>query len=223
MKKAEDCKLFQKIAEPEVGRILNCSKSSVKEYSAGNYIFAQDDVPTKLFLLLDGKVHICKDFSSGKRDVLYLVEAGNVFGEMFLFGSKDKYWYDAVAVSDVKVLELPWNFFYHFCSNACDHHKQLTQNMLEILSENNFTITRKLHIVTTSSLRERIAILLLDAVDSRGVAELNMNREQLADFLGVARPSLSRELMRLQKEGLLEVSKKVIVVKDREAVEQLCE
>ena len=94
--------------------------------------------------------------------------------------------------------------------------------MLEILSENNFTITRKLHIVTTSSLRERIAIWLLYAIDSKGVAELKMNREQLADFLGVARPSLSRELMRMQKEGLLKVSKKVIVVKDKAAMEQLC-
>ena len=48
-----------------------------------------------------------------------------------------------------------------------------------------------------------------------------MNREQLADFLGVARPSLSRELMRMQKDGLIEVNKKMIRVCDKEAVEML--
>ncbi len=150
---------------------------------------------------------------------MYLVEAGNVFGEIFLFGNREKYWYDAVAVTDVAVLEMPWDFFYHFCSNACDHHKQLTQNMLEILSENNFRITRKLHIVTTSSLRERIAIWLIDSMNERGNVELKMNREQLADFLGVARPSLSRELMRMQADGLIRVSKKRIVVLDKETLE----
>lgn len=221
MKKVEHCKLFQKITEAEVARILNCSKSVIKNYPEGNYVFAQDEIPTKLFLLLEGKVQICKDFRNGKRDILYLVEPGNVFGEIFLFGDKKHYWYDALAVSNVKVLELPWDFFYHFCSNACEHHKQLTQNMLEILSESNFEITRKLHIVTTASLRERIAIWLWDAADSRGVTELKMNREQLADFLGVARPSLSRELMRMQKEGILEVSKKTITIKDKTAMEQL--
>lgn len=214
-------KLFQAITREETERILKCSKSRMKTYPAGSYIFEQGGVPSRLFLLLEGQVQICKDFTSGKRDVLYLVEAGNVFGEIFLFGDKKHYWYDAVAVKDVTVMEMPWDFFYHFCSNACDHHKQLTQNMLEILSENNFKITRKLHIISTSSLRERIAIWLIDSMDEKGNVELKMNREQLADFLGVARPSLSRELMRMQADGLVEVSRKNIKIMDREAVELL--
>ncbi|MBO5057524.1 MAG: Crp/Fnr family transcriptional regulator [Lachnospiraceae bacterium] len=214
-------KLFQAITQEETERILKCSKSRMKTYPAGTYIFEQGGTPSRLFLLLEGQVQICKDFTSGKRDVLYLVEAGNVFGEIFLFGDKKHYWYDAVAVTDVTVMEMPWDFFYHFCSNACNHHKQLTQNMLEILSENNFKITRKLHIVSTSSLRERIAIWLIDSMDEKGNVELKMNREQLADFLGVARPSLSRELMRMQADGLVEVSRKNIKIKDVEAVELL--
>ena len=112
-------------------------------------------------------------------------------------------------------------FFYHFCSNACDHHKQITQNMLEILSENNFKITRKLHIVSTASLRERIAIWLIDSADDKESVELRMNREQLADFLGVARPSLSRELMRMQSDGLIKVGKKEIEICKRTELEEL--
>ncbi len=214
-------KLFHSITDKETERILKCSRSCMKKYPAGTYIFEQGGLPTRLFLLLSGQVQICKDFTSGKRDVLYLVEAGNVFGEIFLFGNRERYWYDAVAVTDIAVLEMPWDFFYHFCSNACDHHKQLTQNMLEILSENNFKITRKLHIVTTSSLRERIAIWLIDSMDEEENVELRMNREQLADFLGVARPSLSRELMRMQADGLIQVSKKKIAIRNRQALE-LC-
>lgn len=220
--KLSETKLFQAISQEEQERILKCSKSRLRRARAGTYIFSQGEKPSKLFLLLEGQVHICKDFTSGKRDVLYLVEEGNVFGEIFLFGNRQQYWYDAVAVTDVEMMEMPWDFFYHFCSNACDHHKQLTQNMLEILSENNFRITRKLHIVSTASLRERIAIWLMDSMDETGMVELKMNREQLADFLGVARPSLSRELMRMQADGLLEVSKHRIRIRNREAVELLC-
>lgn len=221
MENLESSKLFQLITEEETQRILKCSKARMRQHPAGTYIFEQGGLPTRLFLLLSGQVQICKDFTSGKRDVLYLVEPGNVFGEIFLFGDRKKYWYDAVAVTDVSVLEMPWDFFYHFCSNACDHHKQLTQNMLEILSEDNFKITRKLHIISTSSLRERIAIWLIDSMNENSVVELRMNREQLADFLGVARPSLSRELMRMQKDGLIEVSRKTIRICDRAAVEML--
>lgn len=217
MKELEEVKLFQAITKEELERILNCSKAKLRTLLAGSYIFEQDETPSRLFLLLNGQVHVCKDFASGRRDVLYLVEAGNVFGEIFLFGNRQRYWYDAVAVTDVEFLEMPWDFFYHFCSNACEHHKQLTQNMLEIMSENNFMITRKLHIMSAFSLRERIAIWLLDAADEQGVVNLQINREQLADFLGVARPSLSRELMKMQADGLIAVSGKKIMIKDKDA------
>lgn len=218
MEEVNSCKLFKCIAEEETQRILKCAKARIKKYPEGSYIFEQGEVPSRLFLLLQGKIQICKDFASGKRDVLYLVEQGNIFGEIFLFGDQKHYWYDAVAVTEVEVLEMPWDFFYHFCSNACEHHKQLTQNMLEILSENNFKITRKLHIVTTASLRERIAIWLMDLADEEGNVELPMNREQLADFLGVARPSLSRELMKMQADGLIEVKKRKIRIIDAKAL-----
>ena len=75
--------------------------------------------------------------------------------------------------------------------------------------------------MTTSSLRERIAIWLIDSMDEEENVELRMNREQLADFLGVARPSLSRELMRMQADGLIQVSKKKIAIRNRQALE-LC-
>ena len=93
--------------------------------------------------------------------------------------------------------------------------------MLELFSKREFHITKKLHIVSTASLRERICIWLIDSMDSQGKVEVKMKREELADFLGVARPSLSRELMRMQEEGLIEVSKKYIYIKDKSSIEML--
>lgn len=221
VKKLEDTGLFHEINKEEIERMLKCSKSYSRHYGAGEYIFCQGDKPIKIFLLLKGYVHIAKDFASGKRDVLYMVEEGNVFGEMFLFADMESYWYDAIAAADVEVLEIPWDFFYHFCENACSHHQKLTRNMLEMLSKKEFNITKKLHIVSTASLRERIAIWLIDSIDEENKVVMRMKREELADFLGVARPSLSRELMRMQADGLIEVEKKYIYVKDRDSVEML--
>ena len=221
VKKLEDTVLFREIGIEEIERMLTCSKSKEKHYSAGEYIFRQGEKPSRIFLVLNGYIHIAKDFASGKRDVLYMVEEGNVFGEMFLFGDMENYWYDAVAAVEVDVLEIPWDFLYHFCENACKHHQLLTRNMLELFSRKEFHITKKLHIVSTASLRERIAIWLIDSMDSEGKVTMRMKREELADFLGVARPSLSRELMRMQADGLIEVSKKYIYIKDQDSIEML--
>lgn len=166
---------------------------------------------------------ISKDFASGKRDVLFMVGQGDVFGEMFLFADTKMYWYDAIAQGKVRLLEIPWEFFYCFCSNACEHHRMITRNMLEIQSEKNFTMTRKLHLLSGTTLRERIALWLIEqAVDSGSdTIKPGMNREELADYLGTTRPSLSRELMKMQQEQLIEADKNTIKILDRDALETL--
>lgn len=213
-------KLFRDIYEKEIEEMLTCAKAQEREYAAEEYIFRQEQKPSKLFLLIEGSVMIAKDFASGKRDVLFLVEAGDVFGEMFLFSDTESYWYDAIAQGNVKLLEIPWDFFYHFCKNACKHHQLITRNMLEIQSQKNFFMTRKLHLLSGTTLRERIAIWLLEQEEETVL--LTMKREALADFLGTTRPSLSRELMKLQQEGLIEAGKNRIKIKERAKLENMC-
>ena len=43
----------------------------------------------------------------------------------------------------------------------------------------------------------------------------------MADLLNTARPSLSRELMKMQEEGIIEIDKKHIIIKNIEALENL--
>ena len=211
--------LFKNISEEELERMFRCSKTVERSFENESYIFRQGETPRHLFLVLEGKVIIAKDFASGRRDVLFVVEQGDVFGEMFLFADAGNYWYDAIAQGKVRVLEIPWNFFYCFCSNACEHHRMITRNMLEIQSEKNFSMTRKLHLLSGTTLRERISLWLLEQAGEIDVVNLTMNREELADYLGTTRPSLSRELMKMQQEKLIEADRNRIRIIDRETLE----
>lgn len=215
-------KLFRDISKAELEEMLHCAKAKEREYEAEEYIFCQEQKPSKLFLIIEGTVMIAKDFASGKRNVLFFVEAGDVFGEMFLFSDTQSYWYDAIAQGKVKLLEIPWSFFYSFCQNACKHHQFITRNMMEIQSQKNFFMTRKLHLISGTTLRERIAIWLLEQEVKGEKIELTMKREAFAEFLGTTRPSLSRELMKLQQESLIEVGKNYIKIVNRKELEALC-
>ena len=63
---------------------------------------------------------------------------------------------------------------------------------------------------------------MLEEADDQGVVQVEMNREELADYLGVARPSLSRTLMQMQSEGTREVEKKQIRILDIKKIRTLC-
>jgi len=217
--------LFRDISRDEIEKMFQCSKTVERFFEDEEYIFRQGEIPKHLFLVLEGTVMISKDFASGKRDVLFMVGQGDVFGEMFLFVDIKSYWYDAIAQGKVHVLEIPWEFFYCFCKNACEHHRMITRNMLEIQSEKNFTMTRKLHLLSGTTLRERIALWLIEQTAEEDantdIVKLSMNREELADYLGTTRPSLSRELMKMQQEHMIETEKNTIKIVDREALEML--
>ena len=221
IKDCDNIHLFRNISEDEIEKMFRCSKTVERFFEDGNYIFRQGETPKNLFLVLEGTVMISKDFASGKRDVLFMVGQGDVFGEMFLFADTKVYWYDAIAQENVRVLEIPWEFFYCFCSNACEYHRMITRNMLEIQSEKNFKMTRKLHLLSGTTLRERIALWLMEQVVEGDIVKLTMNREELADYLGTTRPSLSRELMKMQQEHLIETEKNIIKIVNRDALEIL--
>ncbi len=225
IKDCERIHLFRDISREEIEKMFRCSKTVERSFEDGSYVFRQGETPKNLFLILEGSVMISKDFASGKRDVLFVVGQGDVFGEMYLFADARTYWYDAIAQGKVKLLEIPWEFFYCFCSNACEHHRMITKNMLEIQSEKNFAMTRKLHLLSGTTLRERIALWLNEQVDDNSdgthIVRLAMNREELADYLGTTRPSLSRELMKMQQEQLIETDRNTIKIVDRDALEAL--
>lgn len=205
--------LFRDIQQESIVKMMKCTGAVTREYMPEEYIFREEDKPEYLYLVLEGKVLVIKDFVSGRQDILYAAAEGEVFGEVFFESGQTGYWFNAVAQTKTTVLLLPWRFFFGFCSNACEHHQQINRNMLEILSFRNFYMAQKAHILSGVTLREKISVWLLENMKD-GKVEMTMNREQMAAYLGVTRPSLSRELMKMQREGIIELDKKEIRVPD---------
>ena len=50
--------------------------------------------------------------------------------------------------------------------------------------------------------------------------EMSMNRNELADFLNVSRPSMSREFGKMRDEEIIEFNRKIIIIKDLEKLER---
>lgn len=215
-------KLFKGIDPDHLERMLECSKSRYKKYGRGEMIFHQEDEAVSLYVLLKGRVSIAKQLISGRKNTLYEVTENQIFGEHYIFGEDPVYHYGAQATTDVEVLEIPSTFFYSYCSQTCDHHQRLMRNILEILAAKEWLFVKKLNVVSAASLKERISIWLMDEASEDGIVSMKMNREELADYLGVARPSLSRALMRMQSEGIIEVGRNQIRIIDIDKIESFC-
>jgi len=205
--------LFIHMTDHDIENCITCSNSEMRSYHKGEIIFSQQGKPEKLFILIEGSISICHDTISGKHNLIAAItEPGDLFGEVFLFLGKPSYDNYAIAADNSKILQMPKDFLYNTCSHNCNYHTLLISNMLSILAEKAYYMSQRLQIMSSTSLRQKISRVLLKNAAADGNVTLTMNREELADFLNTARPSLSRELMKMQEEELIRINKKNIKI-----------
>lgn len=203
-----------------IEELLSSSKVNHKKYAAGEVIFREGDVPNKLYLLIEGQANIVKDTYLGRQLVLGEVSrAGDIFGEVYLFLGHKAYDMYTLAVEDSSILEISSSFFRDTDQAVLPLTIQIQQNLLRIIAGKAYFMHNRLKILASGSLREKIARFVFLQAGSDGKCCLHGTREQLAAQLAVARPSLSRELGKMQQEGILSIHGEEIAIKDLSAFE----
>ena len=105
---------------------------------------------------------------------------------------------------------------------AAEEHLKFLRNMFRVQSDINVYQMKKLNILAGATLEARIGRLILQRMDGEGKMDFQMNREELADYLGVTRPSLSRSLMQMQHRGLIRVERSRVQVCNLNELEKIC-
>lgn len=204
--KVEKLSLFQNLTEDEIKRSLICSKAYVRTYGKDEYVFRQEDTPEHLYFILSGEVELGQVNALGKQNYVDFVREGQGFGEVDLFLEHESYAYFAAARKETEVLAVSRHFFYSTCEKNCAHHSKIIFNMMRLFAQEAEKNTKKIHLLTCGTLRQRIAYYLTDLSAGREKMRLPMNREDLAAYLNTTRPSLSRELSWMQDRGILKIT-----------------
>ena len=212
--------LFKNMTEEEIHLALSCSGAKELSFKKNSYLFHENDLPKYMYLLREGEIQICKDTPNGNRIIMNtFAEPGTTFGEVYLFLSQEAYDVYVVATKNTKVLCIPKEFFFHTCHKSCGHHEKVIKNMLGILSQKAYLLNKKIQIISSGSLRNKLRQYFLQTCDDDGLIQSAMTREELADFLSVTRPSLSRELMKMKGEGIISIERKNIRILDFDLLE----
>ncbi len=219
----ENSELFSNMSRANMENILNCSQSRLRKYKAGQTIFSQEEKPNKFYAVISGKVALVKNVALGKKNILCELKEGSVFGEDFFLDREEDYWYDAEAVVNSEILEISLKFFSDMCEEKCICCKQLMRNLLTIITKKEKIILKKVYINSSSNLLTKISIWLVNNADSKGMVKSGMGREALANYFGVARPSLSRALMKMQEDGLIKVKKDVFYIVNNDKIHEFSE
>lgn len=214
--------LTKGMGEAEIAELLASSQVRRHVFSAGEIVFYDGDMPHSLYILLRGEVHILKDTFSGRRIFISEInEPGDMFGEVYEV-LKQPYDIYVEAAKDTELLEIDSRFFTLGGEQEKLSRSALLveRNLMRIFARKAYFMHGRIKVLASGSLREKVVRFLFQNMDEKGQIVLTASREYLAAYLAVTRPSLSRELSAMQKDGLLEVSGKRIRVLDMKRFEE---
>lgn len=155
---------------------------------------------------------------SGKIVKVEDIEAPSPLAPLFLFGKESRFPVQVTAREDVSTLIIPKGSVLKMLRM----NEQLLQNFLDISAFYASALSRKLHLMSFRTIRQKIIIYLLN-LPAKGSNSVELDRTQhaLAEYFGVSRPALARELRNMQDDGLIRIDKKLISFTDKNKLVQL--
>lgn len=196
--------IFHNIDPQEYDELLSRRCIRVAQYSKDSVILHTGQNTREFGILLDGEVHIESIDLWGNRLILHSIAPGQSFAETFAF-CKVPMMVDVTAVQDSRVLFVNLGILLAPENHACSWYPKLLQNLLILSTGKNLAWSTRMLCITSKNIRTRVMTYLSGEAVRRGTTQftISFNRQQMADYLNVERTALSKELSRMQQEGIL--------------------
>ena len=212
---AKKVPIFSFLSDEELKKIVDMTGH--KSYKKGDLLCSEGEKSDTLFIINEGGVKISKLTKDGKEQIVHIFTSGDFFGELSLFSNNETYNFDVYAISDLKICTLT------------------KQNMNEILMSNPEISLKLLQVITkrltqtenlaqnlaTNDAEIRIAYMLLEFAEKYGVptdqglqVKLPINREEMANYVGVTRETISRKLSIFEELDIISLKgNKILIIK----------
>jgi CRP/FNR family transcriptional regulator len=204
---------------------LLAARTGRKHFSTGQLLFSEGEPCNGLHIIARGKVRIFKTSISGREQVLALNGPGETVAELPVFDG-GPYPASAMAVEDCEIAFISRRDFQAFCIE----HPQVALKVLTVVGGRLRRLVGIIEELSFTTIRQRLISVLVKLAQTtgnqteRGIEfQLPATHQELANQLGTVRELISRNLMRLQAEGLIEVDARQIVVKDLKELNELLE
>ncbi len=210
--------LFKPFNLNEIQTIFRTKDYSTAYYRKGNIIHFEREVCCTFDVILEGEVYIQKIDENGNVLTVAEFRKGDNLGGNLLFSKNPYYPMMIIAKSNVKILKIKKSFIL----DLCQKQRKFLQQFLICISDKTTILTDKINTISMKSIRE----FLIDYLNYEYLNQnnkkilLKMTKKELAEQLGIQRTSLSRELNKMKKEGLVDYDAHSITIQDSSIIKK---
>ncbi|MBQ7276957.1 MAG: Crp/Fnr family transcriptional regulator [Bacilli bacterium] len=184
--------------------LINNIKGIIKTYNKGDIVFNENDECKYISLVINGEITIHTSSILYNDFLISKIKDGDLFGVNLLFSDKPFYLgtVEATKATTLKLI-LKQDYINYVRDNI--------ESFLSATSNKYIQLQQRIKILSQKSIREKILFYL---VNRSNLLHSNIipipKKEELAKYLNVERPSLSRELSNLKRDGFIDYDRKTI-------------
>lgn len=193
------------------------------EFKKGETLMLEGDRMDSIVIIHSGSAKAYKNTSDGREQILYVFTEGDFFGEQNLF--RNHYaTYSVEALQTLKTCHLSKTQFQMLLFR----YPEIAVKIIDELGNRMGRLENALQSMGVRNVDNRIGGILLEFATKYGiqnekgtVIHLPLSREGIANYLGVARETVSRKFSQLESEGVIRsINNKQILILDKEALEE---
>ena len=211
--------IFSGLTESELTFLAQ--RTGVRRCSPSEIVFSEGEPCSGLYVVESGHVRIFKSSASGREQVLSIEGPGSSVAELPVFDGGN-YPASVVAIDEATLLFVSKQNFQALCLA----HPQVALKVLRVVGARLRRLVGIIEELSFTTVRHRLASLLLRLAqkDGRHTGEgievtLPVSQQELAAQIGTVRELVSRNLSRLQAEGVLQVDGRRVVIRNVKALE----
>jgi CRP/FNR family cyclic AMP-dependent transcriptional regulator len=213
--------LLGKLSGDEIDTLLHYAR--VERYPAGREVFSKGSAGASMMAVLRGTLKMSSVSPEGKEVVFNLMNPGDCFGEITLLDGEARST-DAVAMNDCELLVLQRRDFMPILEKRAD----ICLILLKVLCQRLRQTTEQVEDVLFRHLESRVAKALVHLAESVGLhgvrgpsVEIHVCQRELGNMAGGSRESVNKHLQIWHRQGLIDLSRGSIIIRDVEAIKRL--
>ncbi len=213
------CPLFKGLAPQEIDALLQQSLAKLRSFPQGAMVALRGETCTHLLIVAQGKVQGQMIDEAGKMIVIEDIPAPRPIAPAFLYAEQNEFPVNVMALEDTHILFIAQPAF----TDMLQQNKTVLQNFLRVISSRSKFLSDKIMFLTFKTIKSKIAEWLLNHLPTADASMIHIQETQqtLADYFGVARPSLARALKEMEDEGLISVQRKQITLINKHGLKML--
>jgi len=211
--------LFKGLTSGELDALMQNIHHQIRQFRSGELLAQAGEDVDKAILLLQGRLQgEMVDFAGNSLKIEEL-DPPQMVAAAFLFGPQNKFPVFLSAKTDGRIMVILKKDFTRMLSLE----PRVMVNYLNIVSAKAQFLSGKITFLSLKTIREKIAFYLLQRAKQTPNMQVNIDQTQtaLADLFGVTRPSLTRSVLEMEKQGILEWSKEKVFIKDLRMLNQI--